>query len=385
MNKSYEEFFKFFNKTYKKTIKDCLGLGNEEYTIHYYPNSEEYADTVTPVKLLHDENISFMNIFGGSEGGISEVNCCTIDKLKFVKIITPFVLPSAHDIIVVRSKDFENVKKALDTKSRKRNFRFNTHIIGDKQEEIVNELIDFLTNEELKNFCTEKMIPFKRSYVFEGQPGTGKTLSLKLLKEKCLESNINFQSVPIESYADFQIDQYIDDEQYTVLVFEDFDACVEDRRFDKEDKSNKAVEGASAILSKTLNILDGVNELHGIVSIFTTNQIKFFDNAFLRSGRIDKVITFELPTIDDASNLIKYYLNDQPPNIIDTITNQLENLIKKNGCSFSFLKGICDRINMMVFRKELIDESIVKQIVKDIFSQNSKSFDRVENKENHVL
>mgnify|MGYP000557270297 CR=1 FL=1 len=63
------------------------------------------------------------------------------------------------------------------------------------------------------------------------------------------------------------------------------------------------------IISKTEEmdkILDILDEINNVVSIFTTNRIRIFDSAFIRPGRIDKVYTYNLPDKKHGKNFLMF-------------------------------------------------------------------------------
>lgn len=121
-------------------------------------------------------------------------------------------------------------------------------------------------------------------------------------------------------------------------------------------------ETPNQLLAKILNTLDGIDKIEDVVSIFTTNKIKMFDDAFLRPGRIDKVITYRLPTKDDMLNFFKAYIPEEETHFndmlhfIDTISGDVP---------FATLKGICDEINIWKFNEDDITFEIIEEIIKD--------------------
>ena len=62
-------------------------------------------------------------------------------------------------------------------------------------------------------------------------------------------------------------------------------------------------------LSDLLNITDGLLASEGTICLFTTNHIERLDPAFLRSGRMNKVIRFGKLDRTTAARMIKANLN----------------------------------------------------------------------------
>ena len=193
-------------------------------------------------------------------------------------------------------------------------------------------------NEEFRKFCIEHRIPLKRGIILEGKPGTGKTLSLRWLKEQALKNKIEFNSFKSPKEFIEEKDRYFSSDK-KIFIFEDFDAMLLDRK--------KTGDTPNSILQTLLNTLEGVDEIKDVVSIFTTNHIDNFDSAFVRPGRIDKVINYSLPNEENRFNFLECYLTEFTAGIKKFI---LEVLREKNAdVSYAILKGICDDINIYKF------------------------------------
>ncbi len=61
-------------------------------------------------------------------------------------------------------------------------------------------------------------------------------------------------------------------------------------------------------LNQLLVELDGFNNKDHIVVLGSTNIPETLDSALLRPGRLDKIIEFHLPNIDEREEIISYYL-----------------------------------------------------------------------------
>lgn len=55
-------------------------------------------------------------------------------------------------------------------------------------------------------------------------------------------------------------------------------------------------------------------EQSGRILIVTTNKIEVFDEAFIRNGRINRIVQFTLSTHDDIKNILKLHY---PNNMLD--------------------------------------------------------------------
>ena len=167
-------------------------------------------------------------------------------------------------------------KRALDT----------IYLPKDLLSKITDDVTHFLNNKKLyRSLC----IPYKRNYLFEGIPGTGKTSLIYALASQ-FDKNI--------AIMNFNLD--VDDATFmkaisrlpekTILVLEDIDALFVER---KPGDSNKSMISFSGLL----NTLDGIAHKEEQLTFLTTNYITKLDKTLIRPGRIDKTLKFSYATI----------------------------------------------------------------------------------------
>lgn len=151
-----------------------------------------------------------------------------------------------------------------------------------------NSLLDDVTNfynEDTKQEYLELGIPYKRNYLFEGKPGTGKTSLITAIASK-FEKDIAILSFN-EKFTDVDLMRAIrtipDD---TILVMEDIDTLFQARKKNDEHKNKISFSGL-------LNSLDGLCYKFGLQTIMTTNHKLNLDPALIRAGRIDYMMTFD--------------------------------------------------------------------------------------------
>lgn len=190
---------------------------------------------------------------------------------------------------------------------------------------------------------------------------TGKSMTLKYLRTKADNNDIEFEVFnDIKEFMDNSDDYYRNEKK--IFVFEDFDTALLDR-----DNTNGT---PNQILGKILNTLDGVREIDNVVSIFTTNKVKLFDDAFIRPGRIDTVFTFGLPSDENIREFVEKYLFDfDKEHIFETIMT-----LKSNAnVSFAFLKGISDDMNIYkFFAGKNPDRDKTVEIIRERMAQTNK-------------
>lgn len=333
-------------------------LGSKDLAASFYNDSEFYADKITPRdKPLVSKsgfNILFYQDYSFDDVTINDFNYCEIAGLKFIKIVTPFLRNESYDFIISKHDEIKQIISHLDRKrDEARESDINFPIIGLDFTELRKNTIDFLLDEDFREYCREKNIKLKRGVVLEGKPGTGKTLSIKWLKHEASKNNINVTN--FKNIDDFLkgSDEYYNGKK-NIFIFEDFDAALTDRK--------ETGETPNQILAMILNTLDGIDKIENVVSIFTTNVINIFDDAFLRPGRIDKVFTYQLPSTEEMFEFFKAYIPEEKEyfedmvHLIDTIDGDIP---------YATLKGICDEIIIWKYNQNTINFEEIEKIIKD--------------------
>lgn len=370
----------FILSTYGNKIKEVLKTTN--LTLFFFADNETYLDKIDsyPGMITSREKDEFKitvlndySIIGDDDSKpIYDFNVCSVEDKTFIKIVTPFVFQRAYDFIIARTEEAEAIFKIL--KKRREDSEVETlpedKIVGIDLQMIKREIVDFLLNEKFRKYCVEKGIKLKRGFIFGGKPGTGKTTTIKYLKKLAMENDIYFRR--FDDPKDFMQNtgEFFGNKK-SIFIFEDFEGFVQDR---KED-------GANMVLTKILNTLDGTEEIEDVVTIFTTNYPENFDSALLRPGRIDKMITFDLPTNEQKIEFLGNYIKEQEQ-YFDFILKNIST--KVQDVSYALLKGICDDINIHIFNDIKMDESVIKSIVEEKM-QSSNSGEKAKDVSAYVL
>jgi hypothetical protein len=180
----------------------------------------------------------------------------------------------------------------------------------------------FLTR---KDWYEKKGIPYTLGFMFHGDPGCGKTSTVKAIANTARRHVINIQLSEIKSKAQLrhlffneEIHVYngTNTERYTIPIherlylIEDIDAmgdAVLERKWKKpevpKDEKKKTgdawmdreeTDNKEAIdLSFLLNLLDGTLESSGRILCISSNFPERIDKALIRPGRIDMIIHFK--------------------------------------------------------------------------------------------
>lgn len=142
--------------------------------------------------------------------------------------------------------------------------------------------------------CRKAKIPLKRGVLLSGKYGVGKTLCSLLTADKCVANGWTFISLD-RAQALHQALEFAKRYEPCVIFAEDIDRAANER--------NEAT-------NDLLNIMDGVLSKNSqIMVVMTTNHIERINQAMLRPGRLDAVITLLPPDKAAAERLLRIYGN----------------------------------------------------------------------------
>jgi predicted AAA+ superfamily ATPase len=171
--------------------------------------------------------------------------------------------------------------------------RLNTVYMDERvKQRILEDITAFLNSEaEYDAFG----IPYKKTYLLTGVPGSGKT---SLIKALCNEIHYNLGIMSMSRDMDNATIQgsFRNLDPKTVLLLEDIDCLFEKRA---------SVETPSFTFSNLLNILDGVLFKHGLIVFITTNHPEKLDPALLRQGRTDLIVELNYPSRTEIEKLFR--------------------------------------------------------------------------------
>jgi len=179
-------------------------------------------------------------------------------------------------------------------------------------EGIVKDITKFLSEERQEIYQTFG-IPYKRNFLLEGYPGTGKTsLVSALASEIDYSISILHLTPKIMDSELHRIFQNLEDD--TILVLEDIDCLFDGRKKDTESRNNIS-------FSALLNALDGMSSGAGALVFMTTNYKTKLDSALIRPGRIDQCIHFDYAT---EYQVKKMYSKFFPDYNVDLFYNKID-------------------------------------------------------------
>jgi len=159
-------------------------------------------------------------------------------------------------------------------------------VLPTKTKKLVDEDIRSFLSKQTEKFYSHHGIPYKRSYLFRGVPGSGKTSFIEALagvhKRNLCQLMLSVPQMTDEMFANC-ISTVPSD---SIIVLEDIDAL-----FDSGRKKN--IKDCPLTFSAILNGLDGIASPYAQIFIMTTNYPNRLDPAMVRSGRVDVHIEFK--------------------------------------------------------------------------------------------
>jgi hypothetical protein len=145
-------------------------------------------------------------------------------------------------------------------------------------------------------------VPYKHTVLLEGKPGMGKTSFIKCMAKK-YKRNLYILSLSNSEMNERVFTELLSEiPESSILVFEDLDAYFVGRA------RNDSEGGTSISFSTLLNILDGsFSKSDGLLTFITANNIRDFDRALIRPGRIDSILHFGNMTREQFDHVYRMF------------------------------------------------------------------------------
>ncbi|KAM3434516.1 hypothetical protein MY4824_005349 [Beauveria thailandica] len=191
------------------------------------------------------------------------------------------------------SKEASRVARPLSTVAMDR----------DTKAQLVADMARFV-NPATQRWYAQRGIPYRRGYLFYGQPGTGKTsLSLSVAGH----FDLDIYRIQVSGITDDSLKQLFEKlPGRCVVLLEDVDVMAKSRAASSGSPgadSGHPADGVGTTMSGLLNIIDGVSSQEGRILVMTTNYAARLDAALVRPGRIDVRVEFPLADRNAAKNL----------------------------------------------------------------------------------
>lgn len=205
-------------------------------------------------------------------------------------------------------------KRSLDTVILKEGMR----------DEIVDDITKFIGREE---WYADRGVPYHRSYLFHGIPGSGKTSIIYALASH-FEKDVYFLSLTSTMKSEDLIALMSDVDEKSLIVLEDVDVV-----FKGKDSDRKMDDKMNLDFSTLINVIDGFCSKHGTLLFMTTNKKEVLDPALIRPGRVDVDIEFKNCDKYQISNMTDGFFHEHK------MGARLADIIPDNSISPATLQG----------------------------------------------
>lgn len=172
----------------------------------------------------------------------------------------------------------------------------------EEEKEEITKIIRLLNN--YKKY--EKMgIDIPKGLILQGPAGTGKTLMAKAIAGECNIPFFYFQALDGVEKSLLDNLSEVFEEAYknipSIVYIDEIDKIVTN--------SNYSSDTSRAVVQYLLTQLDGAQSKKGVMVIASTNSYREIPPALLRSGRMDKKILIDKPSLSSRIKIIKQYIN----------------------------------------------------------------------------
>lgn len=186
-----------------------------------------------------------------------------------------------------------------------------------KMETVIDDVRSFLKGSTRKWYI-DHGLPVRRSFLFYGSPGTGKTSAIKAIASQ-FQLSVCMMGFTGTSFSNQSLAEALADmPRRAMLVLEDVDALFDGR--------NSRTGQHSLTFSGVLNALDGMVSAEGVITIMTTNHTEKLDAALLRGGRVDRRFFFNVPTDQQIKDFFLSFYPEAEPGVAN---NFLAEVIKR--------------------------------------------------------
>lgn len=199
-------------------------------------------------------------------------------------------------------------------------------------EELLADMKAFLASEQ---WYRARGIPYRRGYMLDGPPGTGKSSSVLALGTALKMPVYVLGLGALEDDGDLNA-AMMHIPKRAIMLMEDVDAAQHNRGVTRTATEGAAVKNAresGVTLSGLLNAIDGVSAAEDRILIMTTNYPDKIDSAILRSGRTDVRVSFSNLGRAEVARMFKLFFPDATvPHIPDGEYNPsaLQGLFMRN-------------------------------------------------------
>lgn len=227
-------------------------------------------------------------------------------------------------------------------------------------EKIEEIFIPEIMKSELLKFykCVENYDKFPKGlrYMLCGEPGTGKTKSVRTIMNMCYDkATIIMAEGEIDFKMVFEFAKLLSP---AIVCFDDLDLLIgtRDKYYDRKS------------LGQFLQQLDGF-EKNNVFLLCTTNDKELIDNAASRPGRFDLVLDFGKINKANYVDIIRTHCSE--PEIVKLFDEDMLNDLKKKKVTGAFIVNL---IKQLEIKHNLEPEADLRKYIDDLMEISYKGF-----------
>lgn len=335
VNPVFSKFQDYITSKYAREIESCeLVPRNGEIDFNLSNTTgKKFTDTYVVNSTVHDIEIYItddsMSIASGSVSTsrkrivLKSKTATSEDIKKYVRKISGVQYNNKNSIIIYKPMVNKKAKKNdpdggsgrivewHKTTARTYKTLENTIYSEEVTKNMFDDLDHFMSDEA---WYIRRGIPYKRGYFLHSTPGQGKTSIAKIIANKydmpvfCLDLTIVSDNETLSKLI-MELNYHTDGKY--ILLMEDADRA----DFFKGSMYRENPLSMDCLL----NIIDGIAEPHGRITIITANnpEVILRHDALMRPGRIDKIL--ELKCCDETQLRKLYdlfYMDDSAPSTV---------------------------------------------------------------------
>ncbi|HLM57800.1 MAG TPA: AAA family ATPase [Pyrinomonadaceae bacterium] len=171
------------------------------------------------------------------------------------------------------------------------------------KDEIVEDIEKFLDS---RDWYRARGVPWRRTWLFHGLPGTGKSSLVAALAGHfgvdLYMPNLTGSGMNDEALMSLMLEV----PPKSFVLFEEISDVVEGREV-KNVRTGSELTSSAITYGGLLNLLDGILTPEGVMVFMTTNQVIKLDESFVRPGRVDTPVLFTHAAAEQIGRMFLHF------------------------------------------------------------------------------